>query len=221
MKRVIFDMDGTLVNNDALTVRSAREALFEYFGARGETAVYPSPERVRSLVGLPAEEYFRGLLPEDHAGDAPAFMAIAQRHEVERLQAGEGKMFPGIPALLASLQSDGWRVGLVSNCLRGYLDANLDHTLRRDWFEIALCLDDEPTKTANVRRVLEGFGGVDGGGVMVGDRGSDLTAGAASGLRTVGCAYGFGEAEELAGADAVVDDPGALAEAIRGLAATG
>lgn len=221
MNRVVFDMDGTLVNNDALTVLAAREALDEYFGARGETPEYPTPERIRSLVGLPAEQYFRGLLPGDRAADAAAFMAIAQRHEVDRLQVGEGRVFPGIPQLLDGLRADGWRVGLVSNCQRGYLDANLDHTLGRHRFEIALCLDDEPTKTDNVRRVLAAFGGAAGGGVMVGDRGSDLDAGAASGLRTIGCRYGFGDPAELAGADAHVDAPDELPAVIRRLGSTG
>ncbi len=51
----------------------------------------------------------------------------------------------------------------------------------------------------NVRQALARFGA--SAGVMVGDRGADLEAGRAAGLRTVGCAYGFGGPGELAGAD--------------------
>ena len=81
--------------------------------------------------------------------------------------------------------------------------ANLDHVLRRDWFEIALCLDDRATKTENVREAARFLGG--GAGVVVGDRGSDIAAGRAAGLRTVGCLYGFGRRADLEEADRVIE----------------
>jgi phosphoglycolate phosphatase-like HAD superfamily hydrolase len=209
---VIFDMDGTLANNEAMTVRAAEDGLRAYFEARGETPVIPQPEEIRALVGLPALEYFAGLVPAGLRGDATTVMHHVERCEVARLRAGEGRTFPGVPEVLEALRRRGLRIGLVSNCMRGYMDANLDHVLERGWFEIALCLDDHPTKEENTRRAVEFLGG--GSGVMVGDRGSDLRAGRAAGLATVGCLYGFGRSEDLESADRTIDSirelPGVL-----------
>jgi len=205
---VIFDMDGTLANNETMTVRAAEEGLRDYFTARGETPVIPAPEQIRALVGLPALEYFAGLVPPVRRGDAEAVMEYVERCEVARLRAGEGRLFPDVPEVLDTLRGRGLRLGLVSNCMRPYLEANLDHVLRREWFEIALCLDDHPTKTENAARAVEYLGG--GPGAMVGDRGSDLEAGRAAGLGTVGCLYGFGRREDLATADRTIESIGDL-----------
>jgi phosphoglycolate phosphatase-like HAD superfamily hydrolase len=200
---VVFDMDGTLANNEAMTVRAAEDGLRAYYASRGEDPVIPSPETIRSLVGLPALEYFAGLVPPGLREDAEAVMASVQGKEEERLRAGEGRLFDGVPEVIEALRERGDRLGLVSNCMRPYLEANLEHVLRRDWFAVALCLEDHPTKIENVRRALGLLGG--GAGVMVGDRGSDLEAGRAAGLRTVGCLYGFGRREDLVSADRTIE----------------
>ncbi len=212
---VVFDMDGTLVRNDEVAVGAALDGLADYFAERGEAAVLPRAEAIRALVGLPALEYFAGLLPPDRRGDARAVMEHVGRREVERLAAGQGRRLPAAERVLETLRSRGHRIVLVSNCLRPYFDGNLDHVLPRRWFDAAYCLDDRPTKAENVVRAVERLGG--GEGVVVGDRGSDLEAGRAAGLWTVGCRYGYGTPSELASADRVVDDLAEVPDAIAAL----
>lgn len=216
---VVFDMDGTLVRNDRVAVGAALDGLADYFAERGEPAVLPPAETIRALVGLPALEYFAGLLPPERRGDARAVMAHVGRREVDRLASGQGRRLPAAERVLEALRGGGHRIVLVSNCLRPYFDGNLDHVLRRSWFDVAYCLDDHPTKTENVTRAVERLGG--GAGVVVGDRGSDLEAGRAAGLRTVGCRYGYGTREELAGADRVVDDLSEVPDAVTALLSAG
>jgi len=198
----IFDMDGTLARNDDLAVKAAEDGLRRYYASRGERPLIPAAEEILGLVGLPAEEYFAGLVPPERRGDLPAIMHFVQSCEVARLQAGEGRMYSGVAEILEELRGAGWRLGLASNCMRGYLDGNLDHLLERDWFEVSLCLDDHPTKIENVRHALSVLGG--GPGVMVGDRASDLEAGRASRLTTIGCLYGYGGPDEVANADLLI-----------------
>ncbi len=211
-KLVIFDMDGTLVDNTGLAVAAARDGLRDYYAARGEDPPIPTREQVRSLVGLPAPEYFAGLLPE--AGRTPAnrreILTRVQAREEQRLVAGEGRMYPGVPEVMEGLRESGYRIGIASNCMDGYLSGNLLYVLDRSWFDAAYCLDHRPTKAGNVALILATLGC--GSGVMVGDRTGDIEAGRANGLITVGAAYGYGGPEEIRGADHEIDDIAELPE---------
>lgn len=207
----IFDMDGTLVDSGELAYLASLEGLTDYYRARGLDPVLPSREEIRSLVGLPSLEYFAKLVPPDRRGDAPEIRRLVAGHEVRRLSAGLGRLYPGVRETLGELRREGWRLGLVSNCGRIYLEANLKHLLD-GLLDVALCLDDRPTKTENVTAALSKLGVARG--VMVGDRSADLEAGRRNGLRTVGCAYGFAP-HEIAGADAVIREFAELRSVLR------
>ena len=216
-KIVIFDMDGTLVDNTALAVGAARDGLRDYYLARNLEPVIPTREQVRSLVGLPAPEYFARLLPEADRNPANRreILERVQVREEERLAAGQGKMYPGVPGVMAWLKEVGYAIGLASNCMAGYLDGNLDHVLAREWFSAAFCLDHRPTKRENVALVLERLHGA--GGVMVGDRDGDIEAGRANGLVTIGAAYGYGGPGEIGAADHEIKDIAELPELLLSL----
>jgi phosphoglycolate phosphatase len=201
----IFDMDGTLVDSTELAYLAARDGLLDYYRERGLEPRLPSRAELTALVGLPSLEYFAGLLPPERRADAAALRALVSRHEREHLAAGRGRLFDGVWETLGLLRERGFRLGLVSNCGQNYFDANLEHLRLREVMDVAFCLDHLPSKIENVRAALAHLGCRDG--VMVGDRRADIEAGRANGLRTVGCAYGFGTREELAEADFWIDAP--------------
>ena len=69
LKLAVFDMDGTLANNDDVAIEAAREGLREYWSGDPEAPDLPSPEFIRGLVGLPSREYFGRMLPPGRRGD--------------------------------------------------------------------------------------------------------------------------------------------------------
>jgi phosphoglycolate phosphatase-like HAD superfamily hydrolase len=216
-KIVIFDMDGTLVDNTGLAVGAARDGLRDYYLARKLQPVLPTREQVRSLVGLPAPEYFARLLPEESRSQANCreILERVQVREEERLAAGQGRMFAGVPGVMTWLKKEGYSIGLASNCMAGYLEGNLAHVLDRAWFDSTACLAQRPTKIENVALVLSRLGAVSG--VMVGDRASDVEAGRANGLISVGTAYGYGDRREILEADHLIGGIGELPDLLQRL----
>lgn len=202
-RAAIFDMDGTLADSAELAIQSAREGLIAYYARLGLDPVLPPAAAIRAAIGLPSLEYFAALLPSEHRSGAAELRLDVVAGEVRLLASGSGRLFPGALEILAELRRSGWRLGLVSNCGRRYFDANLQHLGLGSALEVAFCLDDGPTKAANVREALRRLDA--GRGVMVGDRAADMEAGRAAGLVTVACRYGFGTPAELAGADHAID----------------
>jgi phosphoglycolate phosphatase len=206
VKAIIFDLDGTLVDNTDLAVAAARDGLCDYYHARGGEAVEPDREVIRSLVGLPAPQYFAGLLPEEErtTANCAEIQAKVQEREEQRLAAGEGRMFPGVPEVMERLIKSGYRIGLASNCLAGYLKGNLNYVVDRNWFQVALCLSDQSSKVGNVALALDALECE--AGFMVGDRRGDMEAGKANQLLTIGALYGYCTHDELLSADYELHD---------------
>lgn len=76
-------------------------------------------------------------------------------------------------------------------------------------------LDGRLDDKADLLRHLLATEGLDPtGAVIVGDRYADILAGSANGVRAIGVLWGYGSAEELAGADVLVRAPGELVDAL-------
>ena len=71
----------------------------------------------------------------------------------------------------------------------------------------------------SVQMVLEHFQAAPEEAVFVGDMKTDVMAGRAAGVHTIGVSYGYGDTDSLreAGADLIVDSPQELVPAIAGL----
>lgn len=208
-KTAIFDMDGTLFQSETVAVPAFRRAFHRLKDEGLYRGDLPSDEAIQSLFGMTQTEIWSRLLPE--ADDETR--QIADRWTLEEeligLRQGEGRLYPGVAETLHRLKEEGWRLFIASNGLKPYLDGVLETFRLTPLFSGVYGAGDYGTETkVELVQLLMKENGI-AGGVMVGDRSSDVQAGAANGLRVIGCRYPgyarFGREEELEGADVVVD----------------
>jgi len=206
---VIFDIDGTLLDSAAGIVAGFRHALHSV----GFTP--PCDEVLRSDLGPPVGPYFTSL----GLGDELLERAVAAYRSYYRAEGmHQAAAYPGIVELLDALprtlglgtatakRTEIAEDILGANHLAGYFAAINGTDERRT------------TKAETIARTLELLGHPNPSTVMmVGDRHSDIAGAQACGLVSVGVTWGYGSRAELveAGADTLVDRPGALLDLVR------
>jgi len=205
---VALDMDGTLLDSGKFGVAAIRKA-FEKLIAEGVVSGIrrpPTDAAIRAQIGKPPHTFYRDLLPEPDRHRVVDLHHWAGLFEREALADGSGQLFEGARESLELLRAAGLKLLLVSNCSEIYMDAVVEA------FDLGRLLDvraaagrsERVSKTSELARGLAEVGA--DWGVMVGDRGFDLEAARANALGFVGCRYGYGPADELEGADALIDD---------------
>lgn len=215
---VVFDLDGTLFSSEAILGDAYREAVAATSARWGVPLRTPTLVEILSLVGRPVREIFHALYPDLSAAQreelAGAVLVILDR----KIRAGEGRLYDGVPAMLAALRDAGCRIALVSNCRRAYLEAIFDTYTLWPYFVSERCNEDEPElgKTGLVAEAVAGARGI-----MVGDRASDGEAARAAGIPWIGCDYGHADdgsgLNELSGADVVVRSVDEIPRVVRKL----
>lgn len=217
IRLALFDLDGTLVNTLADLAYSCNCAL--------QTFGFPThpQEEYRYFVGNGVYKLIERIVPpQDRTPELLAQVKAEFDRNYEKYYLRESKPYPGIGGQLTILRERGIQLGVLSNKAHAFtslmvktLFAGIDFT----------CVfgqrEGVPTKP-NPQAVLEMIklaGVTPGESCFVGDSGVDMLTGVNSGAHPVGVLWGFRESEELrkAGAQALVSEPGQLAEICLGL----
>ncbi len=212
---LLFDLDGTLTDNFAGIAASIRHAL----------ACLNAPPAddcdLRTCVGPPLRATFARLL----ATADPTAIERAVAHYRERFaDTGwrENTPYPGVGAALARLQADGARMFVCTAKPQVYAERIVAHFSLRPYFacvygaDLAGRFDD---KAALMAHLIEREGVTAASAIMIGDRSHDIRAARANGARAVAVLWGYGTADELAGADATAREPAELPGILAGLRA--
>jgi phosphoglycolate phosphatase len=200
----LFDLDGTLVDSlDDLT--AAVNHMLAGFGR-------PSlpPPSVRRLVGKGAHNLV-GRALETESEEAitrgiELFVAYSSAHITDK-----SALYPGVREALERLAENGIRLGVVSNKHEALCHLILEALGIARLFEIICGGDTFPEMKPSplpLLQALERLGIAAHDAVMVGDSINDIQAGQQAGVTTIGCTWGYGGAEELAGADHLAASPG-------------
>lgn len=207
LKLAIFDVDGTLIDSQAIILAAMAEA-------HAETAVpLPPRDQVLSIVGLSLHRAFATMHPEidEAAVDAlaTAYKAAFSRIRAEGRAEAATPFFPGAMAALERLDREGWLLGIATGKARRGLRHLFDTHGIEPLFIATQTADDAPSKPhpGMVLNLLAATGVEATRAVMIGDTAWDIEMGRAARTPAVGVAWGYHPVEALhrAGAASVIE----------------
>jgi phosphoglycolate phosphatase len=203
----IFDCDGTLVDSQA----NICVAMEECFGEAG----LPAPDRaaIRRIVGLSLPQVMQVLAP----GQDPEALAEGYKRCFQRMRAEgrvEEQLYEGIPEVLATLEAEGWLLGVATGKSDRGLKLVLEHHGLAHHFVTLQTADRHPSKPhpSMIELCMADAGATPASTVMIGDTSYDIQMAHNAGVRAIGVAWGYHDADELLreGADAVAMQPSDL-----------
>jgi phosphoglycolate phosphatase-like HAD superfamily hydrolase len=205
MPLIAFDLDGVLYSSEAFLGEAYRESIANVNRRRpGSFSRIPATREILDHVGWPVSVILSRLFPRV---DEEAMRLIStETLDVicARVSAGEGRLYPDVPATLHRLQASGHVLAVASNGRARYVEAVLETHGIAELFVERETSDRAGSKAAVLRAYLDRLEASARDMVMVGDRASDVEAAKAVGCRFVGCDYGHGYRAEVEGAGQIV-----------------
>lgn len=213
MNLVIFDLDGTLINSEAIIL----EAQFETFARCGLT--HPGREAGLGIVGLSLDIALMRLAglerPDDVLTETYRQVFGAMRLQAESDPKLAEPLFPGVAEMLAALAQ---RSDTVLGIATGKSRRGADYIIERHgWgglFATTQTADDAASKPhpEMILRAMRETGARPEATLMIGDSNFDMEMAVAAGVAPVAVSWGFQSVPALkaAGAAHVIEDWAAL-----------
>ena len=192
---VIFDLDGTLLNTIADLAQSTNYALKELGYPTHEEDAY------RFMVGNGINKLFERALPEGEKTEANV-LRVRQKFVpyYDLHNADKSLPYPGIPELLADLQTQGIQLAVASNKYQAAAEKLIAHYFPSIHF-VAVFGQREgiPTKPdpAVVHEILKIAAMASTDTLYVGDSGVDMQTAINAGVTSCGVTWGFRPRAEL------------------------
>lgn len=141
---IVFDVDGTLIDNEKVLLSSLQKAIEQTDGRRIEA------EGLRFSLGIPGMDALVRLNVSDPAAAHALWEQINTRH------AAETRLFDGISEAVAALSQKGYILGVITSRTR---DELLDEVAGRlapviHYFGLLVCADDTPLHKPNAEPLL-------------------------------------------------------------------
>ncbi|WP_125703926.1 HAD hydrolase-like protein [Lacticaseibacillus daqingensis] len=214
MKHLFFDFDGTIADSEEGILNGIRYML------KAMDLPTLDDDTYRKFIGPSLTSSLHQYYPTLSAADVKKTIAHYQE-----FYSAEGiyqlTLYPGVLDALAELQEAGYQLNIASAKPEVMIDKIAAHFDLGEYFAgmYGATLDESirSTKTAVLAYALENAEATPNASLMIGDRDTDMAGGLANGTKTLGVLYGFGDADELAGAgaNAIIERPDELPAGIR------
>ena len=198
MKLVIFDVDGTLIDSQAMILGAMAAA----YGEEGLDC--PDRAAVLSIVGLSLPVAMARLSPELPAARIEKLVAAYKLDFAAQRVQETAPLYPGaFEAVQALGARDDVLLGIATGKSRRGLDLVLEAHGLSGWFVTRQVADDHPSKPhpSMLLAALAETGATQA--VMLGDTSYDMDMARNAGLPGLGVAWGYHPPELLTGAGAV------------------
>jgi len=205
MRLVIFDLDGTLIDSEALIIGAVRDS----FTAVNEPI--PDDHAIRSISGITARDALAILAPQAEPARIDILLESYVSHYRARSSASREPMFAGALQALDRLQAAPETILAVATG-KGYSGAVTlleHHGIIGRFNSIETPTHNRGKPDPQMLETAMEKAGVDAAhSVMVGDTVHDMRMAKAGGIKAIGVAWGYHAVEDLkdAGADVVIGD---------------
>ena len=183
---IYFDLDGTLWDATDLTYESANKV------AQNHNLSDVSKEKIKECMGKTKDECANILYPEFSHEQGLNYLEEAIELTTQKLLIQGGKVYDGLEDTLKELIRRGYKLGIVSNCLEGYIEAfMLSSRLGKYFNDIVAAGKKELKKSDAIKLAIERDGVRSA--IYVGDTIKDQEAAQEAGLEFIHARYGFGK----------------------------
>ncbi|PZU91171.1 MAG: HAD family hydrolase [Chryseobacterium sp.] len=183
---IIFDLDGTLWNASETVSKAFNESIKD-IGFDIEI----TSQKVRDFSGMKMNDIFTqhfSFIPKEKLQD---FEKIYAKKESDYLKEFGGELFPKVKETLEKL-NENYRLFIVSNCMKGYIENFIEFFSFKDLFEDFECYGNAGLpKDKNIRLIVERNNLQNP--VYVGDTIWDKDSSEKAGVDFIFATYGFGK----------------------------
>lgn len=211
---LLFDLDGTLADPSEAFVSGMEYALAEL------RLPALSREILHSMIGPPLQTELLRVLPAELRPLAPQILQTYRKHHGE-IGIYLYRFYAGMDEAMKSLRAE-HTLYVATSKPKVYADEIFRHFGKSHYFKVIYGseLSGENSKKGDlIRFAMREQSLRPEDTLMIGDRKHDLIGAAENGVRAIGVTWGFGDAQELRGANAtaVVSDWTGLLAGIRSL----
>ncbi|UZF94064.1 HAD-IA family hydrolase [Bosea sp. NBC_00550] len=198
MDLIIFDLDGTLINSEAIILG----AQYETFKRCGRP--HPGREAGLGIVGLTLDIAMARLAgleePDDLLTDTYRQVFGAMRLQAQTDASLDEPLFPGVAETLAQLKRhSGLKLGIATGKSRKGAEFIVERHGWQDLFDTVQSADDAPSKPhpGMIQRAMAETGAAPERTAMVGDSSFDIEMAVAAGVVPVAVSWGFQPVDSL------------------------
>ena len=208
-KLVIFDLDGTLLNTIADLAEGVNHTLAD-LGLPQHTI-----DEYTLMVGNGMRKLVMRALPQDKAADdafVDSTLAAFLSYYADHIDV-HTRPYPGIPELINSLSTAGYRLAVASNKIQAGTEKLIDRFF--PGIPFVAVMGNSPLyplkpDAAVVEYIMDKAGTDRAHTVMVGDSGTDIQTAQNAGIPIIAVSWGFRPRHELTSANNIADSTAAL-----------
>lgn len=202
---VVFDYDGTLHQALKIFAPAFRKACVYLEGEGLLKRKQWKEEEIAPWLGQTSQAMWQDFYPTLTGYHKTKAEKIIGSTMLSLIEEGSAVLYPKGLKVLEALKDQGYRLFILSNCHKDYLEAHRKH-FELDRFITAYYPGEAFgfIPKHEVMGIL--LGDYPGSTLMVGDRWHDIEAARVHGLPSLGCRYGYGKKEEMDEADQTINE---------------
>ena len=191
---LLFDLDGTIWDSAQEVAESWNIVMHKYHPEFPELAA----SDINAVMGQTMDDIAKTILTEMDPGERESLFKECEEFEVEYIAKHGGVLYPDVEETLKKLEAAGYKMAIVSNCQKGYIDAFFQSMKMKKYFcDMEEWGNTKLSKAENIRLVMERNGFEKA--VYIGDTERDQQAAKGAGILFIHASYGFGGSVEPEG----------------------